>query len=686
MITALLMATAIQILHPDLEPQIDAWLAGSGHSWQQLAAGDVVVGDGVVTAEELQHFLIDEDPVIWVECWLTERTGSRAGLPWQLWDYQRPSMRYRGNTIHECAAEVGKSRDILGKHLWGANTQRGDALISASQDGHIESIYDELLWQLHAQPILSARVDWPKCRVKPYRKMVWLNGNILHLRPGGHDGEALRGLHVGRRIDFDEAAKAKNPKVLGEFFRAALPGCEIGIYSTPDGDRTTRFFELCQQAQVVDVFDPLGLAAASTRRRGGAAAATPSAGSPGSPRPARAPAPPQTHAAATAVPGFAKFRWSKRLMPPPFWGPERRAAKILEYGGIESALYQWNVEGNWGDIEASVFPWDQFAPRCKYIPEYRELLLTASKGELYVVANRLNPSYAPTARIGDELDPDRAIAPQPLLRLLDDTRSDLSRPALLALLAEVFEPMPPGTHLVLGTDCGNTNDPTETLAFQVLGHRRRCVARLQLRGIESTMQRDLILAFASTLSPASQASTLVARRGAPTLVRSLPSHGMGLDATGIGSGLEHQLREGATFGDQRLAMVDLSGFVANARTIDRDEVSGETIPDPRDPSQPKTISFKALGTRLIESAVQRGNIDFPLHPDFLRQFPGHRVLRKAANGERIFADKDDHLVDATRTASLRLLVVEHGASAPDGPIPAPLLPAGSRRATQGLFA
>ena len=187
------------------------------------ASGDV---DDVARPQAAQHFDGFRPPV-------GAAAAGGIGLPrgGQLLDFCFCRSRLRALRP---AARVEDAEDLVGPR------QRGDQLLCASQDGHLESIYIEILHQLRATPHLAAQIDWDRSRVKPYRVLVARNGNRLEMRPAGYDGEALRGLHVGLAAYFDEAAKVKNPRCFDEFFRAVKPGAETRIYSTPDGDRSVR--------------------------------------------------------------------------------------------------------------------------------------------------------------------------------------------------------------------------------------------------------------------------------------------------------------------------------------------------------------------------------------------------------------------------------------------------------------
>lgn len=610
----------LELIHPDLEPAMDAWLRTRGHAWQQLERGEIAFGDRPLTSLDLQFLLVTGDPVFFVETFFVERDDV-DGRPWRLFDYQKPSMRHRGNTVHECGAEVGKTREIVGLATWMllgcAPRQRGDLLISASQDGHLDSIYDEILFQLRSTPYLEQQIDWAASRVKPYRKIVALNGNRLELRPAGYDGEAIRGLHVGLAGFLDEAAKLKNPRIFDEFFRALKPGAEGRLYSTPDGDRHSTFYRLCQQA---------------TEHRAAALNQPTAPSAPGAELP---PSVPGLFPSSTGLgPHAIKFRWSKRLMPPPFWSAERRRKLIEQYGGVDSPGYQQLVEGNWGDPAASVFPWEQFAPRCRYVPEYvgASLLWNAAERSVHVEAWRLDPTFQIGARPGDEEGAARAA--QPRLQILDRDL-DAANFSLEGMLTSIFARLP--GHLVAGVDCGATDDPTEILVWEVRGALTRCVARLQLKRFDYPQQRTAIRVLDQLLTP---------------------SHGWGLDATGVGSALEHLLREGEAGWslDGRV-----TGFVFNARSVDRNPETGEEILEAT--GKARTVTYKELGTRLLEMALQRARIEFPADPDFLSQFPSH-TASVGASGQRVFSRTGDHLVDASRTAHLRLFELQHGDAAP----------------------
>lgn len=598
------------LLHPEMELAVDAWLGARGYAWQELQRGDLELGGIQLDPVKLQLVLIHSDPVYFAETYFVERDGPHAGEPWRFFDYQKPSMRYRGDTLHECGAEVGKTREIVALAVWMilgfGPRSRGEMLIGAAQDGHLDSLWDQILYQLHATPALEKRIHWEGSRVKPYRKLAATNGNICHLRPAGFDGETFRGLHCALAVMGDEVAKWANPKIFDEFFRGSLPGSETRLYSTPDGNRASRFYALCQQAVAVDL-PPL--------IAGG-----------GLP-----PAKPTTDLA-------VKFRWSKPMMPAPYWTDERRLKYVDRYGGVDSPGYQQNVLGNWGDAANSVFPWEQFEPCCRFVPEYVEaqILWNDQEKRYYVTANRLNPSYTSTGRLGDEDTSEAAErGPQPLLSILDEVY-DAANFDLGALLRGLFSPSK--GHLVAGIDCGSTDDPTEILYWEVIGRRSRCVARLQLKRFDYPKQRTAIHVLDEILTP---------------------SMGYGLDATGVGTALEHLLNEGE---DSWSLEGNLTGYVMNGWTLDLNPETGEPVLDPSTQKERKT-THKELSTRLLQLDVQRRDLEPPKHPEFLTQFTNH-TARISAAGNRIFDHKNDHLIEATRVARLRLFELNYGARMP----------------------
>ena len=324
--------------------------------------------------DEFQLACICADPVLWCSAFL--RDPDDPEKPWEFWDYQKESARYYGNTLHECGAEVGKTRGIIGHALHKAYTvERGGGLITAPMAIHYIEIIDAINEQLsYNKDLKKARILYRK---HPHHHMRWSNGFTIDFRPTGYDGEALRAVHVPTFAIMDESSKAKNPTIFKEFWRAGKPGCNFKLYSVPDGDRSTVFYKLCQKAE--GKLDEKEEIDALTIRRDLE---------------------------------FKKFHWSKELMPAPFWTPERRRFYIDTFGGEDSPGYQQNVLGNWGDPENSVFPWYQFARVLKDIPEYRclKILVDESHGEVSLFGTQY--STPPDAPSYERRDSGGAVKPQ----------------------------------------------------------------------------------------------------------------------------------------------------------------------------------------------------------------------------------------------------------------------------------
>ena len=200
----------LELLHPALPELIDALLRRNRWSWQALERGDLKLGDEPLDINRLQWWLVNADPVLWVETNLVNKPEDGGGL-WQLFPYQKPSLRHRGHTVHQDGAEVGKSREIVGLLLWGClAVEKGSVLVGSALDGDLDEIWEEVEWQLTANPYLG---DALRHRTtKPYRRITWRNGLRVLFRPAGHDGRAYRGIHVRGWLLHDEAAKVVNPR------------------------------------------------------------------------------------------------------------------------------------------------------------------------------------------------------------------------------------------------------------------------------------------------------------------------------------------------------------------------------------------------------------------------------------------------------------------------------------------
>ena len=646
---------SIELLHPALPELIDALLRRNRWSWQALERGDLKLGDEVLDVDRLQWWLVNADPVLWVETNLVNKPEDGGGL-WSLFPYQRPSMRFRGHVVHQDGAEVGKSREIVGLLLWGClAAERGSVLVGSALDGDLDEIWEEVEWQLSANPFLG---DSLRTRTtKPYRRLTWRNGLRVLFRPAGHDGRAYRGIHVRGWLLHDEAAKVVNPRSWAEFWRAAKPGCEIRIYSVPTGDRLCTFQRIADNAVPADSVVP---------------ADTPKLIIEQLLRPTTAATPEGVRALARDLGGriWVRFHWPKTIMPAPFWSEDRRQEFTAFYGGPDEPGYVHNVLGLPGDPEYTLFPERLLKPALTWIPDYLSISLRwdTRAGQLDAHSRRLNPGYPwgdedskPAARSrSDEPSHDRPLRPlrpipsdpspaddeeadgeptlQPYLSVLQDTL-DVStwdqwdaeqRRQTLTDLAQFFIRPIPGD-LTAGVDVGSAT-VTEILIERRNGLADTVVLRLHLTGWNWYAQRDFILALDSILAP---------------------SGGWGIDATGVGRVLVDLLAP--ELGDR------LSGYVFNRATPALDPTTGEAQLDPAT-GREILISYKELGTQLIERRLHGRGLELPFDPEVRHLLANHTYSQSGET--RRFSKVNDHLVDALRVAELRKLTADWGAFTP----------------------
>ncbi|HEX5719264.1 MAG TPA: hypothetical protein VF179_24090 [Thermoanaerobaculia bacterium] len=638
---------SIELLHPALPELIDALLRRNRWSWQALERGDLRLGDEVLDVDRLQWWLLNADPVLWVETNLVNRPEDGGGL-WQLFPYQRPSLRFRGHVVHQDGAEVGKSREIVGLLLWGClAAERGSVLVGSALDGDLDEIWEEVEWQLSANPFLA---DSLRSRTtKPYRRLTWRNGLRVLFRPAGHDGRAYRGIHVRGWLLHDEAAMVVNPRSWSEFWRAAKPGCEIRIYSVPTGDRQCTFQRIADNAVPSDSIvpgDTPPLVVEQLLRPG--AAATPESV--------------RTLGRDFGNRIWVRFHWPKTIMPHPFWCEERRQEFVGFYGGPDEPGYVHNVLGLPGDPEYSLFPERLLKPALTWIPDYLSISFRwdSRAGQLDGLSRRLNPSYpwgdeAPEESSSSPLpgdgsamgegpgvrgsdDPEEAEgteALQPYLTVLQDgldvsgwDRWDAERRReVIADLARFFVRALPGD-LTAGVDVGSAT-VTEILFERRNGLTDTLVLRIHLTGWNWYAQRDFILALDAILKPAG---------------------GWGFDGTGVGRVLVDLLAPG--LGER------LSGYVFNRSTPAIDPTTGEAQLDPAS-GREVLISYKELGTQLIERRLHGRGLELPFDPEVRHLLANHTYSQ--SGDARRFSKLNDHLVDALRVAELRKLTADWAA-------------------------
>ena len=84
-----------------------------------------------------------------------------------------------------------------------------DSLLAAPHQGHLDTLVDELEYQIGENPILQEAIavkssGHEAVKHKPYNEFKFFSGTVLYFRPGGDKGKAFRSLHVDR-IWVDEA-------------------------------------------------------------------------------------------------------------------------------------------------------------------------------------------------------------------------------------------------------------------------------------------------------------------------------------------------------------------------------------------------------------------------------------------------------------------------------------------------
>ncbi|HYU35770.1 MAG TPA: hypothetical protein VEW48_26735 [Thermoanaerobaculia bacterium] len=623
---------SVELLHPDLPELIDALLQRNRWSWQALERGAIKVDDQVLDVDRLQWWLINADPVLWVETNLVNKPEDGGGL-WQLFPYQRPSIRFRGHVVHQDGAEVGKSREIVGLLLWSCLAiERGSVLVGSALDGDLDEIWEEVEWQLSANPYLARSLR--ASTTKPYRRLTWRNGLRVLFRPAGHDGRAYRGIHVRGFLLHDEAAKVVNPRSWAEFWRAAKPGCEIRIYSVPTGDRECTFQRIADNAVPAE-----SILSAETPRLLIKQLLRPEAAA--------------THEGSRALARdlggriWVRFHWPKTIMPTPFWCEERRQEFIGFYGGPDEPGYVHNVLGLPGDPEYSLFPERLLKPALTWIPDYLSLSFRwdSRAGQLDGLSRRLNPSYPwgeegepPADDEPEEEAETEEVGLQPYLTVLQDTL-DFSgwdqwnaerRSLTIADLAGFFVRPIPGD-LTAGVDVGSAT-VTEILFQRRNGLADTFVFRLHLTGWNWYAQRDFILALDAILRPAG---------------------GWGFDATGVGRVLVDLLAP--ELGER------LSGYVFNRATPAIDPTTGEVQLDPNT-GREVLISYKELGTQLIERRLHGRGLELPFDPEVRHLLANHTYSQ--SGDTRRYSKVNDHLVDALRVAELRKLTATWADFAP----------------------
>ena len=266
------------------------------------------------------------DPVRWGEAYLRNRDNSRR----QYWGHQAEDLRCNSsNIIHLDGRDTGKSIALATDVLhYAFITPGGSGLVGAPHQGHLDTIIDEVEFQLFSNPDLEASIARNKrgdLKIKrnPYFRVDFTNGTVLHFRPAGPNGAAFRSLHVDR-LWIDEGAWL--PEEAWNALRQCLnAGGRFRVYSTPNGIRDTTYYRLTQSRK------------------------------------------------------WKVFRWPSWLNPT--WTPDREAELLEFYGGKDTAGWQHEVAGEHGQPSFGAFNMTAFHACKKAVPEFRLVTITPEELE-----------------------------------------------------------------------------------------------------------------------------------------------------------------------------------------------------------------------------------------------------------------------------------------------------------------
>lgn len=640
----------LELLHPDLPELIDVLLARQGWSWQTIADGKARLNGEPVSLDDLQWFLLQSDPVLWAETHLVEKPEAGGGF-WRFFDYQKPSLRWRGHVVHQDGAEVGKSREIVALALWGCLAEgRGSTLVGSARDGDLDEIWEEIQLQKSFNPFIASAVMSET--TKPYRRITFRDGFKLMFRPAGHDGQAFRGIHVRARLLHDEAAKVVNPTSWSEFWRSAMPGAEIRIYSVPTGDQLCVFQRLANEAIPAEKIVP---------------ATSPATVIEGVLSGSKLPEATRTLSRELGGRVFVRFHWPKTIMPAPFWSDERRDEFIQLFGGVDSPGYQHNVLGVPGDPEYSVFPSRLLDPSVRNLPDYRSLSLRwdSQGSKVDVLCERIHPAYEPgqtTAADSDTSEAD-ADALRPMLTVYRETVDvegfphwqPTEREALFRRLITTTL-IPLGGFLTAGVDVGSSSTTEILVEATDVSGREVLTLRVSLHGFDWAAQRDFLRCLDNFLTV---------------------HGGWGMDATGVGKVLVDLLQAGGDSLAERI-----SGFVFNHAVPAVNPDTGEVLTDPQT-GQAQTVIWKEQATQLLERGLVNRNKWLPCDPQLLFLLQNHTYSE--SGGRRAYSKVNDHLVDGWRCCALRRLMCSYGAGLYSAPLSGIVIPRNNRIDSMGIY-
>lgn len=588
---------------PLLLVELDEWLRAHGMAYQLAERGEYGV-----SWDQLLNLFVCEEPDRWAETYLVEPD---TGDPYRFWDYQRASVRsWEQDVVHEDAAEVGKTREMIVLLAWSAITAMGgqfvaSSLVTAPQQTHLNDIIDAIEMQVGADERYGEsylKAFWEKPRKTPHVQLRFRAPNpkhperpalaVIEFRPAGVDGEALRGVHVNGFGILEEAAKLKDKRHWSEFARALKPGCRQRAYSVPDGDRSTEFYRICASA---------------------------------------------TEDLPVGTPGWRKFHWPKTLMPAPFWSAERDAEMVRRYGGRDTPGYQRNVLGLWGDAESPVFRYTDVEPNVVDVPDFRvlEFVWNPTQRSLDVTIKRLELIKGEHGRkAGRECELESAALELAPFAERDDERLDAWRDLLRAWI----EPSRDGV-LWAGGDLGERNDPTALVLSAQVGDVLRDRVRVRAKGMPYYAQCELIFALDELLG-----------------FRAFWGMDLGSAGTAVVKDLQQLDRFAAADYESRMTGYH---FQQSVPCIDED---GQPLEEEGKDGDVVIVKAPAKhwATQMIVTRLQRRGYAMAYDVPVINAMTSH-TAREGAKFP-IYAKVDDHEIDARRQQMLRKLYNEDALS------------------------
>ncbi|MHB9038662.1 MAG: terminase large subunit domain-containing protein [Armatimonadota bacterium] len=260
--------------------------------------------------------------VLWGESYLKNRDGSQR----QYWPHQVEDILCEDrNIIHLDGRDCGKSIVLTTDALhYAFTTNGGQGLIAAPHQGHLETLIEEIEFQIESNPELMRSVALtkygrPKMSHKLYFRLEFTNGSILYFRPAGAYGDAFRSLHV-ERVWVDEGAWLSE-KAWNALRQCLKAGGKLRIYSTPNGVRNSTYYRLT-----------------------------------------------------TTASKFKVFHWPSWINPS--WDDERESELVEFYGGKDSAGWQHEVAGEHGKPAYGAFNIDALGEAFDSVLDYRRLTIT----------------------------------------------------------------------------------------------------------------------------------------------------------------------------------------------------------------------------------------------------------------------------------------------------------------------